>query len=123
MTRLVWVVDDCEDLAENLVEILRLEGYRAVGKGSWQQLDESLRYGLPDLILLDLLMPGKGGLDILSELQVPAYRGVPVVVFTGHGDPKTLREKALAAGAVAFLSKPVGADELLAVVQRYARRP
>ena len=68
----------------------------------------------PDLVLLDLVMPGRDGLSVLAELAAmqPQERYLPVVVLTGDVNPHT-RARALAAGAEDFLTKPYDRDEIV----------
>jgi len=71
----------------------------------------------PDLILLDLMMPGMDGYTVCQNLQAePTTRGMPVIVLTASPDPN-LNRHAYAAGAVACLTKPFRREALLAVVQ------
>jgi two-component system response regulator HydG len=70
----------------------------------------------PDVVLLDLRMPGMGGLDVLRELKVRVPE-VPVVMLTGSRDVKDAVQ-AIKLGAVDYLTKPIDADEVIAVVQR-----
>lgn len=127
MRRLVWVVDDYADLVEHLCAILQEEGYETEAVGDWKALMLALRKAgrierrFPNLILLDLLMPGMNGMELLPWLR-EIHPDLPIVVISGVGD-RAIRERALAAGAVAYLDKPVEVDELLAVVERHARRP
>lgn len=71
----------------------------------------------PDLVLLDVMMPGGSGLDVLREIRAdPELVSTPVVVVSAWTDPAE-SDAALAAGADAFLSKPFLVDELVAVVE------
>ena len=74
----------------------------------------------PDLVLLDLTMPGGGGLSLLTEL-VQCDPTVPVLVLTGYTDPET-RRQCLAAGAREVLTKPLLPDAMDIVFQQLARR-
>lgn len=77
----------------------------------------------PDLVLADVEMPGLDGLGLTTALRSDARTSdVPVVIVTGSGDPGT-RERAFAAGAHAFLTKPFDIPLLLATVLELARRP
>ena len=72
----------------------------------------------PDLIILDLGLPGGDGLVVMERLKANTYLSViPVVIVTAR-DPYANRKRVLKAGAKAFLQKPVDNDELLAVIQR-----
>lgn len=72
----------------------------------------------PDLIILDLGLPAGDGFVVMERLKSNTYLAViPVIIVTGR-DPYANRERALRAGAKAFLQKPVDNNELLAVIQR-----
>lgn len=72
----------------------------------------------PDLIILDLGLPAGDGFVVMERLKANTYLSViPVIIVTGR-DPYANRERALRAGAKAFLQKPVDNNELLAVIQR-----
>ena len=70
----------------------------------------------PDLIILDLGLPGRDGFFVLDEFDMYVFL-VPVLVVSGR-DPRGNRERALKAGARAYLQKPWNDDELLAVIRR-----
>jgi putative two-component system response regulator len=73
---------------------------------------DACRQSLPDLVVLDYMMPGLNGHEVLSALRdLPGGRGVPVVMITGAGD-STVRQRALELGATDFLSKPVEPTEM-----------
>jgi DNA-binding response OmpR family regulator len=72
----------------------------------------------PDLIILDLGLPAGDGFIVMERLKANTYLAViPVIIVTGR-DPYANRERALRAGAKAFLQKPVDNNELLAIIQR-----
>ena len=96
--------------------VLEREGYRIELAGSAVEARAVLARGLPDLILMDIQLPGMDGLTFTSELKAdPVSAGVPVVALTAlamAGD----RERALAAGCIGYISKPINtrtfADEV-----------
>ncbi|HTA16526.1 MAG TPA: response regulator, partial [bacterium] len=77
----------------------------------------------PDVILLDLGLPAGDGFSVLTKLKttLPALSSIPVIVLTAR-DPNLNREKALAAGAEAYLLKPTDNDELLAIIAQAIRK-
>ena len=85
---------------------------------------EALRYAPPDLVLLDVMLPGRSGLDLLRDIrQDEALAHVPVAIVSAW-DSESDRRAAVDAGADAFVSKPFLPDELEAVVTRLlAGRP
>jgi CheY-like chemotaxis protein len=96
--------------------VLEREGYRLELAASAVEARQVLATGLPDLILMDIQLPGMDGLTFTRELKAdPASTGVPVVALTAlamSGD----RERALAAGCTGYISKPINtrtfADEV-----------
>jgi len=109
----VFVIDDDDSVRKGLANLLRSAGYstRLFASGS-----EFLEYSQdePGCIILDLRMPGTGGLELQATLAAQACHP-PVIFLSGHGDiPSTV--KALKNGAVDFLEKPVDAEILITAV-------
>lgn len=104
---LVLVVEDDRLTREMSSESIRAAGMRVVQCESGDSALELLAAQRPDLVLLDLAMPGLSGLETLREIRRErALRDVPVVVVTGHGDLPTI-QAAYQAGATDFVIKPV----------------
>jgi cyclic di-GMP phosphodiesterase len=117
----VLIVDD-QELNRSLFEsFLREDGYTtrsvASGKAALQAVDAEL----PDLILLDLVMPGMSGIEVIQSLKSQErFRTIPIVVVTGYSNSES-RIEAFQAGAEDFLSKPVERSELRARVRNLLR--
>jgi RNA polymerase sigma factor (sigma-70 family) len=119
-TPLIHVVDDDESLRKALLRLLDAAGFEARGYAS---TGDFLLNPLPDrpgCLLLDIRMPGPSGLDLQESLQ---SRGItlPIVFLTGHADVAS-SVRAMKAGAVDFLMKPVERDTLLEALQRALKR-
>lgn len=115
----VLVVDDDASLAEMLSIVLRQEGFdsRIVGRGD-VALDAFRDYK-PDLVLLDLMLPGKDGIDVCKEIR--AESGVPIVMLTAKGDTIDV-VVGLESGADDYIVKPFKPKELVARVRARVRR-
>ena len=112
------LVCDNEEVLRGLVRAsLDGNGYRLVEARDGDDSLEQARRLRPDLILLDMMMPGRSGLEVLDELRRdPDLRGIPVVMLTARAQA-TDREAAARAGADRFLAKPFSPLELARVVE------
>ena len=117
----VLVVDDDPDMASFLARLLTQQGMRA---DIVQDADQALRKITllpPDLVLLDVMMPGKSGFDICRQLKSTETTAlVPVILVTALEDQES-RVRGIEAGADDFLSKPVRREELIARVKTLRR--
>jgi FixJ family two-component response regulator len=112
---IVYVVDDDADVCEGLSDLLQSVGLRIEAFGSATEL---LANKLPERVsclVLDVRLPGLSGLDFQAELAAAQIK-IPIIFITGYGDiPMTV--KAMKAGAVEFLTKPVREQDLLDAVR------
>jgi two-component system nitrogen regulation response regulator NtrX len=116
----ILIVDDEESIRRSVADVLEDEGYvaRAAGDGdeALRRIDESS----PDLVLLDIAMPGRDGLEVLERLR-QSRADLPVVVMSGHGTIETA-VRATKLGAYDFLEKPLSVDKLLLCVSHVLER-
>jgi CheY-like chemotaxis protein len=112
------VVDDAPDNIQLLSGLLK-EKYKIKAATSGEKaLLVARKTPPPDLILLDVMMPGMDGYEVCRLLQADALtRPIPVVFVTGHATEEE-RQRGLAMGAAAYLSKPVAPQELFSTVER-----
>ena len=115
----VLVVDDDASLAEMLSIVLRQEGFdsRIVGRGDLAM--DAFRDYKPDVVLLDLMLPGKDGIDVCKEIR--AESGVPIVMLTAKGDTVDV-VVGLESGADDYVVKPFKPKELVARIRARVRR-
>jgi DNA-binding NtrC family response regulator len=112
----VYIVDDDASVREAVSSLLRSEGLKVETFGSAREFLASTRRDAPGCLVLDVELPGLSGLDLQRELVKENAR-VPIIFLTGHGDiPMSVR--AIQAGALDFLTKPVDADLLLEAIER-----
>jgi adenylate cyclase len=117
----VLVVDDVALNVKLLADLLAVKGYRICSATSGAEALAVLAAERPDLVLLDVMMPGMSGYDVCRAIRAdPANAMLPVVLVTAL-DPVEERAKGLDAGADDFLSKPVSQAELLARVRSLLR--
>lgn len=117
-SRIVYVVDDDASLRRSLRNLLSSVGLAVETFDSAEAFLDAGRHTRAGCLVLDLRMPGMGGLALLDRLAADQWRHAPpAIVLTGHGDDDA-RQRSLRAGAVAFLEKPFQADVLLDAVER-----
>jgi FixJ family two-component response regulator len=115
---LIAIVDDDKSVCRAVRRLVRSLGMDAETFASGQEfldLLEAMPSFKPDSLILDVQMPGLNGLDVQARLAVSGHR-VPVIFITAH-DEVGIREKALAAGAVAFLRKPFTEELIMKTLQ------
>jgi FixJ family two-component response regulator len=113
-TAVIHIIDDDESLRLALDTLLRSVDYKTLMHGSVNAFLEKRRPDAPGCLMLDVRLPGVGGLDFQAQLAGLGIR-LPVVLMTGHGDiPMTVR--AMKAGAVDFLTKPFRDQDILDAV-------
>jgi DNA-binding response OmpR family regulator len=108
----VLVIEDEPDLRQLSVWLLEAEGYQAFQAADGTEGLKIAMENSPDLILLDIKMPGRYGWSILTEIKVtPELRHIPVIILTASADAGN-KSKAIQMGAVDFLIKPIDAEKL-----------
>jgi signal transduction histidine kinase len=114
----VLIADDEQSLAEAIAAALGRHGLQVAMAHDGEQALELARTLQPDLILLDVAMPGRSGLEVCATLKTdPATATIPVVFITARGEQSD-RLIGIAAGADEYLTKPFSPSELLALVNR-----
>ncbi len=117
----ILVVDDVAKNVKLLADVLTVKGFRISTAASGEEALESIKNNPPDLVLLDVMMPGLTGYDVCRALRAdPLYAVLPIVLVTAL-DPAKERINGLEAGADDFLSKPINQAELMARVKSLLR--
>ena len=121
MKHKILVVDDVPLNIKLLADLLDAKGYTVITASSGPQALKLIESEAPDLVLLDVMMPGMSGYEVCEKIRSdPEHAMLPVVLVTAL-DPAAERARGLDAGADDFLSKPVGQAELLARVRSLLR--
>jgi len=110
----VLVVDDEADIRGTLSELLRYNGYRVDSVGSGAEAVAAVSVEQPDIVLLDLLLPGMSGIDVANQLRA-TWPALPILFVSGHAEPDLLNS---AVPGVRLLRKPFQSEELYAAVRR-----
>ena len=117
---IVCVVDDDFDIRDGVKLLLESVGITCVAFSSTREFLESEQIGNANCLILDVRLPGAGGLDLQAELTRAQIR-TPIIFITAHGDiPMSVR--AIKAGAIEFLTKPFREQELLDAVRAALER-
>lgn len=107
----VLLVDDEEEFVQTLAERLALRGIEARTALGGEEALQAMEEALPHVLVLDMMMPGVGGLDVLQRVR-HRYPEVRVILLTGHGSPRQGVE-GMRLGAFDYLMKPVNIKELI----------
>ncbi len=116
----IVVVEDQPDSLKLLTTLLMLKGHQVVGLPNGDRLAEVMRtqQPVPDLVLLDIQLPGRDGYAVLEELKELPERSWKVVALTAHALPED-RARATAAGFDGYITKPIDVRTFPAEVARY----
>ena len=115
----ILVVDDDPQTLVYVRGILEKAGYYPLVTGDPKEVPGLLKSNQPELVLLDLLLPGTDGVELMQSL--PALAGLPVIFISGYGGAETIA-RALEMGAVDYVVKPFSPTELVARIQAALRR-
>ena len=119
---MIYCVEDERNIRELLVYTLTSTGFAAKGLENGEQLFRELTRELPELILLDIMLPGDDGYVILEKLkQMPSARDIPVIMVTAKG-AEFDKVKGLDGGADDYITKPFGMMEFISRVKAVLRR-
>ncbi|MDO9637310.1 MAG: response regulator [Pseudotabrizicola sp.] len=117
MTARVLLIEDEPNITEAIRFILSRDGCEVTALADGVGAVAAVRAEMPDLVILDLMLPGVSGLEILAQLRAdPATKGLPVMMLTAKGQGRD-REAAERAGASHFMTKPFSNDDMRAAVR------
>ncbi|ALK10987.1 phosphate regulon transcriptional regulator PhoB [Blastochloris viridis] len=122
MSTKILIVEDEEPLTLLLRYNLEAEGYDVDAVGRGDEAETRLRERLPDLVLLDWMLPGLSGIELCRRLRArPETQRLPVIMLTARGE-ESERVRGLATGADDYVAKPFSVPELLARIRALLRR-
>jgi two-component system phosphate regulon response regulator PhoB len=122
MTATILIVEDEADLSELMRYNLEAEGFRIVSAESGDEAVERIRDGVPDLILLDWMLPGLSGIELCRRWRSRDETArTPIIMVTARGEEEE-RVRGLATGADDYIVKPFSMPELIARIQALLRR-
>jgi DNA-binding response OmpR family regulator len=117
MSKHVLLVEDEVNIIEAVRFVLSREGWQIDSHSDGATAVETIRTVRPDLVVLDHMLPGKSGLDILTELRAdPEFLTLPVLMLTARGQARD-REQAEKAGVSRFMTKPFSNTEVVTAVR------
>lgn len=119
---MIYCVEDEKNIRELLIYTLETTGFSARGMANSKELKDALKEELPDLILLDIMLPGDDGYTILAQLKsMSSVKDVPVIMVTAK-EAEFDKVKGLEGGADDYITKPFGMMEFIARVKAVLRR-
>ncbi len=119
---MIWCVEDDDGIRDVEVYTLRSTGFEAEGFPDAASFREALRAGRPELVILDIMLPGEDGVELLRFLRAdPAYSQIPVIMATARGQEHD-KVRSLDLGADDYLVKPFGMMEMASRVKAVLRR-
>jgi DNA-binding response OmpR family regulator len=118
----VVVVEDETDAAEMFAEMMRVSGFRVMKSYSSTPAISMIASEVPDLVILDVMMPDVSGLEVLKYMRrEPTLADIPVIVVSAKSMPGDIKT-GLEAGAAVYLTKPVGFLDLKQAVEKALQR-
>ena len=118
MSRKVLLIEDEPNIIEAIRFLLSRDGWSVHTHANGADAVEKVNRVAPDLLVLDMMLPGRSGMDILRDLRSnPATEGLPVLMLTARGQTRD-RDMAEKAGANPFMTKPFSNTEVLEAVRK-----
>ncbi len=119
MSKLILIAEDDEKSLKLVRHLLQISGYATVEASDGEKAIELAREKKPDLILMDIQMPGMNGIDAAKALKSdPMTRDIPLVAFTAYAMAEN-RDNILGAGYIEYFTKPLDIKSFLKKISRY----
>ncbi|MDE2293269.1 MAG: response regulator [Elusimicrobia bacterium] len=117
--KLVLIVDDDESILDLLEHVVKKEGFRVDRASDGQEAVRKVEAGNPDAIVLDFMLPGMGGFEVLKELQMGDARSTPIIVITGRRiDRQTVEMVLHEPNVKEYIEKPIKPAVLSGILHR-----
>ena len=117
MTKRILIADDEQNIVISLEFLMKREGFDVLIASDGEEAVRRIRADLPDLVLLDVMMPKKSGFEVCQEIKAdPALAAVRILMLTAKGRDTEVA-KGLALGADAYMTKPFSTKELVEKVR------
>lgn len=111
----ILIVDDEINIRNTISDILKDEGYDIVTAESGEEAEKKFFYEDVDVIILDVMLPGKSGIEVLKSIH-SEFPIIPIIIISGHGDIRMAVE-AMKIGAFDFIEKPLSVERILTTVK------
>lgn len=119
MTAQIMVVDDDDRVLELLGIMLERAGFKVLKIQSASEALATLQTSIPDLFIIDVMMPGVDGIELCRRLRsLPQTAEAPIIILSARSDPESVA-KGIRAGANDYLSKPVLAHDLVVSIRKF----
>ncbi len=123
MTRTILVVDDEPNIVLSLEFIMKQAGFEVRVARDGNEAIEAFEASIPDLVLLDVMMPNRDGYDVCQTIRAnPAWQDVHIIMLTAKGRDIE-REKGMALGADDYITKPFSTRQVIARVEQFFEAP
>ncbi|WP_071461010.1 response regulator [Bacillus massilinigeriensis] len=119
MNEKILIVDDQFGIRILLNEVLKKEGYQTFQAANGVQALDTLKKHSPDLVLLDMKIPGMDGIEILKRMKV-IDKDIRVIIMTAYGELDMIQE-AMNLGAITHFAKPFDIDDIRSAVKKYVQ--
>lgn len=118
----ILIIDDDVTITELMKALVKMEGHEPTTVNDSLQALEIAQTIKPDLITLDLMMPGLTGFELCERMKNdPKFADVPIVIVSARDDAES-KAKALQAGAIKYITKPFGVDEFIGTIKALTTR-
>jgi DNA-binding response OmpR family regulator len=119
MKKVILIVDDEPTIVTIVEDLLQIKGFDVLSAGNAVEAEQAIKAHRPDLILLDVMMPGVSGFDFCKKLKtMPEFNNIPVIFLSVMNKPEDL-EKGKKLGAVDFVPKPFDPLDLVARIKKF----